>query len=261
MNFETDVIQRSHEIPVVVDFWAPWCGPCQVLGPTIEQLAAEQEGRWTLVKLNTEEHQDIARQYRVMSIPNVKLFRNGEAVAEFVGALPKSAIEKWLDEHIQSEDQLAFDQLVAQTKQVPDPDLLPQLASYYQIYPNQEAVQVAYAKHLVFSKPTEARKIVEPISLSSEVQEEAADIRQVAGFLEADLIEEKPVVNTLAEAQRALRESDFKRTIELLIQATIADKSYGDDLPRKTTIALFRLWGAQHPLTKYYRPRFDMALY
>ena len=86
MNFD-QVLARSHDKPVLVDFWAPWCGPCRVLGPTLEKLAGEQSDRWELVKVNTEEDQELAHKYNIRSIPNVKLFHKGEEVAEFVGAL------------------------------------------------------------------------------------------------------------------------------------------------------------------------------
>ena len=77
LNCQEAVIGRSYEKPVVVDFWAPWCGPCRILGPVIEQLAAEQSDRWELVKINTEEEFEVAQEYQIMSIPNVKMFHKG----------------------------------------------------------------------------------------------------------------------------------------------------------------------------------------
>ena len=102
MNFQVDVLDRSQQIPVVVDFWAAWCGPCRILGPTIEQLAQEAAGQWELVKVDTEAHQALAQRYQIMSIPAVKMFYKGEVVADFVGALPRTQILAWLDEHLPS---------------------------------------------------------------------------------------------------------------------------------------------------------------
>jgi len=99
-NFQTDVITRSQDIPVVVDFWAPWCGPCRMLGPVIEKLASEADDKWALVKVNTDQNQDIAANYQIRGIPNLKLFVNGEPVSEQVGALPEPVLKQWIDGHL-----------------------------------------------------------------------------------------------------------------------------------------------------------------
>lgn len=101
-RFQREVLDKSREKPVLVDFWAPWCGPCRVLGPTLDRLARASEGRWRLVKINTDRHQALAQHYGVRGIPSVKLFVDGGVVAEFTGALPEPALRRWLDEHLPS---------------------------------------------------------------------------------------------------------------------------------------------------------------
>ncbi|MEQ8810911.1 MAG: thioredoxin, partial [Imperialibacter sp.] len=96
MDFDKEVIAKSKDVPVVVDFWAPWCGPCQFLGPIIEELADEANGTWALVKVNSDENQHLSAEYGIKGIPAVKMFHKGEVVAEFTGALPKHEIQKWL---------------------------------------------------------------------------------------------------------------------------------------------------------------------
>lgn len=99
-NFQEKVIKRSEDIPVLVDFWAPWCEPCKVLSPKLEEIAEDYNGKFVLAKLNTSKNKRVASKYGIRSIPDVKLFKNGEVVAEFLGALPAKRIRTWLDKEL-----------------------------------------------------------------------------------------------------------------------------------------------------------------
>ena len=103
-NFERDVIERSSELPVVVDFWAAWCAPCRALGPAIESEVAKRSDRLELVKVDVENESAIAAQYGIQSIPTVAVFRNGEPVNGFIGAYPAGTIGKFFDELLAKEE-------------------------------------------------------------------------------------------------------------------------------------------------------------
>ena len=99
-NFQENVIEQSSRVPVVVDFWAPWCMPCMVLGPVIEKLEKEYDGKFVLAKVNVEQGRVTAQLYGVRGIPSVKLFKDGKVVDEFVGAIPEEEIRKWLEKNL-----------------------------------------------------------------------------------------------------------------------------------------------------------------
>lgn len=260
IDFQQDVLTRSFEMPVVVDFWAPWCAPCRVLGPTIEQLAQEQAGQWALVKVNTEEAEDLARQYQIRSIPNVKMFYQGKVIAEFAGALPRKAILDWLDEHLPNDAKQAWE-AIRDAVANGDPEAVAQLQAYVADNPANKEASLLLAQQLIWKEPAKALALVEAFHQDDlSLWESAEELLVINTFL-AGKFDDSPAGKALTQAQGALAQGDHEQFVLRIIQATMADKNYVDELPRRLAIAVFHTWGAQHPLTRQYRRRFDMALY
>ena len=260
MDFQQDVIQRSHEIPVLVDFWAEWCGPCRILSPVLDEIADAYSDRFELVKIDTEEFPQVAQQYRVMSIPNVKLFHKGAVINEFAGALPKSTVIKWLDDNLPSDEDNALRDLLDQRGPWPDTVLAKELEKLLPGAKDPRQIQMLIAKEIVLTDPERAELLVREIPNIAGAFETTEDIRALAELmtLEPDASD----VNKALQSVRALlTNGQIEPAIKKLVDIVMQDKSYANDLPRRAGIALFRTMGNTHPLTKAYRRLFDMAIY
>jgi putative thioredoxin len=99
-EFQDKVVKKSSSVPVVVDFWAPWCMPCKMLGPVLERMEKSYRNKFTLVKVNVEDNKEMAQTYNVSSIPAVKMFKGGKLAAEFIGCIPEEVIKEWLDRNL-----------------------------------------------------------------------------------------------------------------------------------------------------------------
>lgn len=261
VDFKKQVIERSYIKPVLVDFWAQWCGPCRMLSPILDQLAKEQKDRWDLVKINTEEQPDIAQAYRIMSIPNVKLFYRGAVVAEFAGALPKIHIERWLDQHLPDPAAEELKTLLSDLKNLKPEKAVALLRKFTAAHPDHQEAKMALAKMLAIVQPEEAQALIADIHLGSQHYEAAEDVRTLIELMQLQPENGAPVMQHLLAAREALKAGDNETAIQKIIAAIVADKTYHNDLPRRAAVSLFRTWGEDHELTKKYRRQFSMALY
>ncbi|GAB4410615.1 MAG: thioredoxin [Microscillaceae bacterium] len=259
-TFEQEVIAPSHQMPVVVDFWAPWCGPCQFLGPVIEQLAQEAAGRWALVKVNTDQAPELSQKYRIRGIPAVKMFLRGEVVAEFTGALPRPQIQAWLEEHIPNPHKTALVAIEARLL-AEGLSALPALEELVAEAPDFDDARLRLAQWKVGPAPEEALELLGPLRQKAKYYEAVQDIACLAALQQFQAPEPAPITEKIAQAQQALREYANEAVLLALIEAVRLDKHYAEDLPRRATIAFFHFLGASHPLTRQYRRKFDMALY
>ena len=262
-DFQADVLDASHETPVLVDFWAPWCGPCRVLGPTLDRLATEAAGRWRLAKVNTDEAPELMQAYGIRGIPAVKLFADGAVVAEFTGALPEPAVRQWLDEHLPSPARAHLDAALAAFA---DGDAATARIEARTALDSPEAESASWvtdAKTLlarlgVFDDPDGARALVDGLYTT-----EAEAVRTLADVLTRDpqaLPEGTGRARTL-DALTALRGGDVDGAIAAYLDVIRTDRYYDDDGARKAVVALFQTLGEGHEVTRRHRPAFNMSLY
>lgn len=261
-SFEEEVLEKSHTIPVLVDFWAPWCGPCRILGPVLERVAEDQAGRFELVKVNTDENPELSMQYGIRGIPAVKLFVDGEVVNEFTGALPEHAVRAWLDEAIPSETRARFadaGRLFFAGDHDAARELLKRIVADE---PDNSDATVLLAATNVWRDPGTSVSAVETLEIVDPTYLQVADsIRQIAASLSAQELPDGPGKDPVSSAIAALKESRFESAMESLIRALTIDRYYDDDHARKLGVSVFTLLGTQHPVTRKQRRAFDMALY
>ncbi len=265
-NFQEDVIEKSRRKPVVVDFWAPWCGPCRVLGPVLEKLAGENGARWTLAKVNTDDNPEVSMRYGIRGIPAVKLFVDGEVVSEFTGALPEHLVRKWLDEALPSQTRLRLEQAEA-VLDGGDEDLAEALLrQVLDEDPDDLTARTLMARILVFRDPVRAAALaagaaaVEPSLLQTEEAVETV-VRLLHLHEHPDELPDEDGKEAYLTALDALARRDFDAALSKFIEVIQTHRYYDDDGARKAGVALFTLLGAQHPVTRRHRRTFDMWLY
>lgn len=282
VNFETDVLEASRSTPVLVDFWAAWCGPCRILGPTLERMADEANGRWRLVKVDTEAHPDLAQTYGVRGIPDVRLFVDGAPVDGFVGALPEPAIAQWLDRAIPTPVARA----AAEALEAADARLqrngpgdvqaaIRILEASLESVPAHPGLRIRLASALLFydSKRLRSRMdagLLDRLEPGTEPRERADAIRELLTLIEGSRDDAEARLGVEAgtdsgrhylEALDALRGGAFEPALEGFLETLQTNRSLDNEGARRGCLAIFRLLGHSHALTATYRTKVTNALY
>jgi putative thioredoxin len=239
-DFEREVIERSRTTPVVVDFWAEWCGPCRALTPLLEKATAEREGQVVLAKLDTDANPSLAQAFGIQGIPAVKAFKDGRIVDEFVGVQPPGNVERFFDGLVPSE----ADALVEQGDEA-------SLQRALELDPSRAEAALPLARILHGrGEDDEALAILSNVSGSFAADGLAARIR----------LEQSSDGLDLGEAFRALDEGDAERAVDLLIDALPSADGYKDDV-RRVVVGILDELGVEHPLAREARRRLAAALY
>lgn len=274
-DFEQIVIQGSFERPVLVDFWADWCAPCRQMMPILSRLAEEFKGQFFLAKVDTEAEQALAAQFGIRSLPTVQLFKNGQAVDQFMGALPEGQIREFLSRHISR----ASDQLLDQARQaMADGDLNAASALIErakQDDPDNSRVFIAQVQlKAVEGDAAGALELLEHTPLDLAADPELAAIRGRLAFSAA--VADAPAAEALQTTLKAnpgdndaryqlaahqVLAGDNEAALENLLTLLKRDRQYGDDAARKGMVAIFDLLGGSGELVSRYRAKMLSSLY
>ncbi|MGH2926346.1 MAG: tetratricopeptide repeat protein [Solirubrobacterales bacterium] len=241
-DFEARVIERSREVPVVVDFWAEWCGPCRTLGPALEDAVAKRAGEVELAKLDTDRNPSLAMRFQIGSIPAVKAFKDGEVVSEFVGAIRPAQIEQFLDGFVTS----AADKLA-------ESDDEGSLREALELDPRNAAAAVKLGRILLArGEESEAIDVLDPLKGDFEAEGLAA---------RAHLGVDGAADGVLAKSFSAWDGGELEPALEGLQEAIAAsDDPEQRDLLRRVMVAIFTELGVDHPVAREHRRRLAAAL-
>lgn len=265
-GFADDVLTRSHEVPVVVDFWAPWCVPCRTLGPMLERLVAEGDGAWVLAKVNVDEAGRLSAEYGVRGIPAVKAFRAGQVVAEFTGAQPEPRVREFLRKLAPSPADVALEHglsLLATRK-------WDQAAEAFRRARELEATSGPASYGLIRAlvatgQGCEALELLEDFPRSDEAvkAEVFHDIAEALCEVEPlePPIDDDPLDAQYHQAARLFARGQWEACLDGLLDVIRANKRYRSGAPRKFILAIFVLLGEEDPLTQRYRSELGSALF
>jgi len=274
-DFNQKVIEQSRTVPVVVDFWAPWCGPCRMIGPVLERLARDANGAWILAKLNVDHNPQTSMRYGVQGIPAVKGFRDGRVAVEFVGAVPEPQIRRFLEQLVPN----AAEQAAQRGRQAEEADQLMQAETFYRQALRDDATQATALLGLgrvlfQLDRYEEALSSLQQVPFASPQRAEAegwiakARFRQQAALSGGEMeARHRLAANPddldarLALASAMAAKGSYREALEGYLEVVRRDRGAHRNLARQAMLNLFALLGDDHELTGEYRPQLAMLLF
>jgi len=274
-DFEQSVVQRSHEVPVVIDFWAPWCGPCRALGPTLEKLAEEQQGKFILAKINIDENPMLAQAFQIQSIPAVKAVRNGALAGEFLGAQPEPNVRRFIEQLMPSEaESLAVEaQRLEETGKAQGAESLYRAALAKET--NQPLALLGLARVLVQrgeenDAQTLLTRIPNTVPEHPAAQQLLAQLRlKQTGASAGDeqkyrdrLAADQNDLDARFELSQVLAAvGRFEEALTELLTIVKKDRKFRDEGARKAMLEIFEVIGARSDLAEHYRSELAKVLF
>ena len=272
-NFQR-VMEASFKVPVLLDFWASWCQPCLMLTPVLTKLAEEYQGKFLLGKLNTEQEQEIAARFGIRSIPDVKLFRDGQPVDEFLGALPERAVRQFLDRHVARESDAQLAQALERLAAGDADGAIALLDQARKADPDNPRVALTLARaQAATGDIAAAETTLDGLPADEQQRPEVASLRsrlffegQVSGDPTTSELQAKLEADPgdhEARYQLALRsvlDEDYETAMELLLELMQNARGFGDDAGRRGLLKVFELLG-DDPRVHQYRRRMASLLH
>lgn len=262
-TFATDVIEASYERPVLVDFFATWCGPCQMLKPVLERLVKEYD--FVLAKIDIDQNPDLADRYGIEGVPDVRICTQGEMIPGFVGVLAEPQLRQFLSQlSLQSELEQALEEvqtLVSRSNFKEAKRLLDQL---FQEYPQEPRVILSAARFLVnLNQFEDANQLLATIGEDQVPYfAQAQGVKALIWFKEeAENVGEGELDQRFAQGCRLTLAGEYEEALKVFLEILCTDRKYKQDGGRKAMLAIFQILGDEHPLTKEYRKQLMLQLY
>lgn len=260
-TFAQDVLDRSKQQPVIVDFWAPWCGPCRMLSPVLEKITTEANGAFVLAKINSDNNQRLAQQYGVQGIPAVKVFRDGKVVGEFVGAQPEPRVREFLKKYAPAKADLAFTAAQALIGEGRLPEAEAALHTILNAQPDHTEAALALGKVLLrLGRGPEASDVLAAIPSSAKEAAEAEKLGVLARFMAQPNDATEDLDAQYQTAADLLRQQLYEAALDGLLNVLRKNRTYRNGEAKQVMLSIFD-WLGDDPLVKNYRRQLANVLF